>query len=138
MANWISLQETADKTGVRKGTLCMWRNRRRFPFKTRGNGRGLQVDEASVDAWMAERKEHPPKTRGRRAKAAVGKARGRGRRPGRPRKLASAPGRGRSCVFHVKGRLDLEMIQRFLVQVKSGRPVQVAPVEGGFVIRTVG
>jgi hypothetical protein len=38
MAEWITLQETADKVGVRKGTLAMWRNRNQFPFKTQGEG----------------------------------------------------------------------------------------------------
>ena len=41
MADWITLQETADKIGVRKGTLCMWRTRNRFPFQTKGEGRNL-------------------------------------------------------------------------------------------------
>ena len=57
MAKWITLQETAEKVGIRKGTLCMWRNRNKFPFKSKGKGRSLLVDTASVETWMDEHKD---------------------------------------------------------------------------------
>ena len=57
MTKWLTLQETAEKCGVRKGTLCMWRTRNKFPFKTKGTGRSLRIEPASVDAWMEENKE---------------------------------------------------------------------------------
>ena len=53
MTDWITLQDAAEIVGVRKGTLAMWRLRNRFPFRTRGKGRGLRVSKNSVESWMA-------------------------------------------------------------------------------------
>jgi len=89
MTNWITLQETADKVGIRKGTLCMWRNRGKFPFKTKGKGRSLLVDEESVGKYISadtsklekskkraakvSKKKTAPKKRGRKPNAVVAK-----------------------------------------------------------------
>jgi hypothetical protein len=35
----------------------MWRNRNKFPFKTKGKGRSLMVDTVSVEEWMKENKD---------------------------------------------------------------------------------
>jgi hypothetical protein len=63
MAKWITLSDTAEKVGIRKGTLCMWRNRKKFPFKTKGKGRNLLIDASSVDAWMVDHKDDVRKGR---------------------------------------------------------------------------
>lgn len=115
MAEWITLQETADKVGIRKGTLCMWRNRNKFPFKTKGKGRSLQVNVESIEKWMKEDKGKAVKPAAKKAKKKVAKKRGpkvkvaakttvveakpakpgrkkgkkRGRKPGRPAKAAT-------------------------------------------------
>ncbi len=65
MADWITLQETAERIGVRKGTLCMWRNRNKFPFKTKGTGKTLEVEITSIDAWLVDHKDDLLKGRNR-------------------------------------------------------------------------
>ena len=96
MAEWITLQQAADIIGVRKGTLCMWRLRDRFPFESKGKGRGLLVNEDSVKSWVAAGGKAGVRP-GRPAKKKAGRKPGRpaGRKPGRPagRKPGRPPGR---------------------------------------------
>jgi hypothetical protein len=101
MTEWITLQQAADIIGVRKGTLCMWRLRDRFPFESKGKGRGLLVDEDSVKGWVA----------------AGGKA---GVRPGRPAKKKA----GRPAKKKV-GRPAKKKVGR-PAKKKAGRPPKVA------------
>jgi len=154
MDEWITLQETAERLGVRKGTLAMWRNRDKFPFETRGEGRNLRVNAASVEAWL---KEHGKELRKRVRKAArkgtkkaaaatAKKAKRRGRPPGsKNKKKAKAgarrgrkPGRpARAAGLLIQGPVDLGTVQRFVAEVRQGCDVQALPTEGGILLTTV-
>jgi len=121
MDNWITLQETANRIGVRKGTLAMWRTRDRFPFETKGTHRNLMVSEASVENYL---KTHPKGTT----------------RPGRKKGFAfkglKAP-RGKECTLTVQGELDLATVHRFVNDIQSGANVQISPAREGFTITTI-
>lgn len=142
MVEWITLQQTADKIGVRKGTLAMWRSRNRFPFKTKGNARKLVVNADSVDTWLAERKNKPVKKKKKVRKARTGmrKVAKRGRPKGRPAKKTGAaagrPGK-KGCEIVVQGGLDLETIQNFVTQLKGGADLQISPAKDGYILKTV-
>ncbi|MBU0753812.1 MAG: helix-turn-helix domain-containing protein [Planctomycetes bacterium] len=149
MADWITLQKTADMIGVRKGTLAMWRTRNRFPFETQGEGRNLMVSVDSVSKWLEERKDKKPlgrkkarKKAGKKAVTAVAIK----PRPGRPsgsaatRAKRSAPkkvARSTGCEIVVQGGLDLETIQNFVTQLQGGADLQISPAKDGYILRTV-
>lgn len=142
MVEWITLQQTADKIGVRKGTLAMWRSRNRFHFKTKGSGRKLLVNAESVDAWLAERKNKPvmKKKKARKTRVGMSKVAKKGRPRGRPaKKSGAAAGRPakKGCEIVVQGGLDLETIQRFVTQLKAGADLQIAPAKDGYILKTV-
>ncbi len=125
MTDWITLQDVADMISVKKGTLCMWRLRDRFPFRTRGKGRGLLVSKNSVERWQA----------------AGGKANVRRGRPGRKKKTSYA---ARSAVrtgpastgkmIKLSTSSSLPDIQDFVAALKSGKNVNVLPEKKGFVL----
>jgi predicted DNA-binding transcriptional regulator AlpA len=125
MAEWITLQETADRIGVRKGTLCMWRTRDKFPFKTKGKGRSLMINASAVDAWMRTHKDD----------VTPGKGKKRGPKPKAMRSMIQRSGKGTE--IQVMGDFSLLTVHQFVNEIKSGADVQVAPSGDGFVIKTV-
>ncbi len=136
MVNWITLEQAAEKVGVRKGTLCMWRNRKKFPFKTSGKGRSLLVNETSVDDWIEANKDNMPKGRSK-ARKPLGK-KGPGRPPKKAKSKATArPSSRGACEIVVKGDLDLGAIQGFVADIKAGCKLQVAKDKGGYILTTI-
>ena len=133
MSQWITLQEAADLVGVRKGTLCMWRLRNRFPFRSKGKGRGLVISRNSVESWLKAggkagvKPGRPAKKAGRPPKA------GRRGKVGRPPKAAARRvGRPRSSTFSFMTEASLEEIQTFVASIKAGKTVQVIPEKKGY------
>ena len=154
MDEWITLQETAERLGVRKGTLAMWRNRDKFPFETKGEGRNLRVSMASVETWLQEHgKELRKRVRnaarkGKKKSAGAGKkARRRGRPPGSKNKKKAKTGapRGRrpgrparaSAGLLIHGSVDLTTVQRFVSEIRQGYDVQALPTGDGILLTTV-
>ena len=124
MTDWITLQDAAEIIGVRKGTLAMWRLRNRFPFRTKGKGRGLRVSRNSVQSWVASGGKAGVRP-GRPAKSKAG------RKPGRPPKAAAA---GRAGKLKLRTTAGLEDIQQFVAAIKGGGNVRVVPDGKGYVL----
>jgi|GEM_PF-2230695 len=137
MTEWITLQEAADMIGVRKGTLCMWRLRDRFPFRSKGKGRGLLVSRNSVESWLAAGgkagvKAGRPSKAAKAAKAAVAAAVPTKVKARRGRKPAKSSPTGKKLTLHTE--LGLEDIQRFITSIKEGKGVKVCPEKKGYVM----
>lgn len=158
MVDWLTLQETAEKVGIRKGTLLMWRNRNQFPFKTEGKGRNLKVDSTSVVEWLKTHKDDvvkganrprkplakPAVAVGKKAAGAPGKKRGPkpgkklGRKPGKkPGVKAAVRPASRSTAIVVQGDMDLATLQKFVAEIKGGCSIQALPMAGGTRLTTV-
>lgn len=133
MADWITLQDAADKVGVKKGTLAMWRNRNKFPFKTQGTGKNLMVSSESVETWVSKNQDKikPRKSSGR--KPGPKKGAKRGRKPGTTT-LASKVG---IPEIEVAGTLNLETVQNFVTDIQGGATVQIVPTRDGFKLSTL-
>lgn len=133
MADWITLQDAADIIGVRKGTLCMWRLRDKFPFSTEGKGRGLLVSKDSVEKWVADggragiKPGRPPKA----GRPKVGRPAGVKtvkRSPSRPPKAKVSSG------LSFRTEANLIEIQEFVAALKGGQTVQVIPDKSGYIL----
>lgn len=141
MADWITLQDAAEIIGVRKGTLCMWRLRNKFPFKSKGKGRGLMINKGSVKKWVAEggragiKPGRPPKTTTPKTPRKVGRPAGiktaRKASPGRPPKALKATTPG---TLSFRTEANLIQIQDFVAAVKGGQTVQVLPDKSGYIL----
>ena len=123
MTEWITLQEAADLIGVRKGTLCMWRLRDRFPFRSKGKGRGLVVSKNSVQGWIDKG-----------GKAGVRRGRPGGKVSRAAKRVSAAPRRKSAPKLSFRTDAGLEDIQSFVASLKSGRSVRVTPEKKGFVL----
>lgn len=144
--------------GVRKGTLCMWRLRKKFPFRSKGKGRGLLVSKEAVQKWLdsgqkagvrrgrpgrpAKKKAGRPPGRPKKAAAVRGPGRPKkvktGRRPGRPPgRPSKAPAAPKTVGLTIKVQAELGQIQEFVSRIKAGKELQVFPDKDGFVITVV-
>jgi len=134
MADWITLQDAADIVGVRKGTLCMWRLRNKFPFKSKGKGRGLMVNKGSVEKGGADggraaiKPGRPPKKGRKKVGRPAGTVKVKKASPGRPPKARPSSG------LSFRTEASLGEIQEFVAAVQGGQSVQVLPDKSGYVL----
>ena len=141
MTEWITLQEAADLIGVRKGTLCMWRLRNRFPFRSKGKGRGLVVSKNSVQGWIGGQGwgicsvgDSILVTSDGSSFLCFRDPRAEYDRHRRAQKKAAAPRRKSAPRLSLRTDAGLEDIQSFVAALKSGRSVRVTPEKKGYVL----
>ena len=123
----------------------MWRLRNKFPFTSKGKGRGLMVNKGSVEKWVADggragiKPGRPPKKDptkvgqpkvgrpklGRPAGVKTAK-----RSPGRPPKVKVKVSTGLSF----RTEANLTEIQEFVAAVQGGQTVQVLPDKSGYIL----
>jgi len=136
----------------------MWRLRDRFPFTSKGKGRGLLVAKDSVEKWVAAggkagvKPGRPPKAgrpkvgRPKAGRPKVGRPKVGRPKAGRPKvgrpagakTVKKSPGRppkakvGGGLSFRTEA--NLTEIQEFVAAVQGGQTVQVMPDKSGYIL----